>query len=248
MSEREEVAGMPSSFRCPAATPRQVYASRVTPRRARTVTGSLLISLALTTAACGASTSATTPTSAPSAAAAASTPGSASPSLPGNALPFSAKLDGLTAAEVRNQVAEAEREARFALRLPVWLPTSARKPAAVRVTPVTGEGGPFQFDLTYAAGSAFEYENRTYESTLELSLMPFRMDDVQGDPWRDNLSGYAVHRLVNGVDANGLPVQTTYKARSAEETIVVIFTGEQPTPEALEAMLGSFVPLASWSP
>ncbi len=218
--------------------------------RVRRSTKLLVAAFALGAGACagGSNAPTLTVTSPDVAAASVAAPATASPILPGPAVAFEAKLEGLNSAEVHRLIEEAQHAARFDLRLPVSLPTSASRPAAVRVAPATGDGLAFRLALAYSGGSTFEYENRTYESTFELLFMPFRMDEAQGEPWRSDMAGYAIYRLLNGVDSNGLPVQTVYTARKDQETIIAVFTGEQPTPESLEAMLASFVPLAEWAP
>ncbi|MCA9829013.1 MAG: hypothetical protein R3B97_06785 [Dehalococcoidia bacterium] len=218
--------------------------------RVRRFTELLVAGIALGTGACGGGSNVPALTAAPPDVTTATTAASAtaSPILPGPGLAFEAYLEGLNSAEVHRLIEEAQRAARFDLRLPVSLPTSASHPAAVRVAPATGDGLAFRLALAYSGGSTFEYENRSYESTFELLFMPFRMGEAQGEPWRSDMAGYAIYRLLNGVDSNGLPVQTIYTARKDQETIIAVFTGEQPTPESLEAMLVSFVPLAEWKP
>lgn len=206
--------------------------------------GLLLAVFALTAAACDGKSAATKPTANLDVDATTV----ATQLLPEAGSAFDAVLEGKDASDVRGALREAERLAGFDLRLPTVVSTSAPGPQRVRVVPVTGDGQSFRVELNYTGGSTFEYENRTYQSTLELFLMPFRMDEAQGEPWRDDMAGYSLRRLVNGVDANSLPVQTVYTARKPGETIVMTFTGEQPTAESLEAMLASFVPLTEWEP
>ena len=220
------------------------YTRGVTRPRVRQLMGLLLAVFALTAAACDGKSAATKPTANLDVDATTI----ATQLLPEASSAFDAMLEGKDASDVRGALREAERLAGFNLRLPTRLPASAQGPDLVRVSPITGDGKSFRVELSYTGGSTFEYENRVLQSSLELFLMAVRADEAQGESWRDDMAGYSIYRLVNGVDSNGLPVQTVYTARKTGETVIMIFTGEQPTEESLEAMLASFVPLAEWEP
>jgi len=53
------------------------------------------------------------------------------------------------------------------------------------------------------------------------------------------LAGYEVHKDVVSSDKQGNPVKVTYTARADARTLVMGFTGDQPTEEGLRKMLES---------
>lgn len=150
-------------------------------------------------------------------------------------------LIGQDAEGVRRALLDAQEAAGFDLLVPAALPTEADRLGLVDVV-VSPEGGSFRrIQLIYDAGEGSALEGG--DSSLEYFHMPFRIDSPEGEPWAKNLVGWEMSRAIISVGDDGVPIRVTYTARSAENTLIMVFTGQQPSEAGLQEMLAGLRPL-----
>jgi hypothetical protein len=136
---------------------------------------------------------------------------------------------------------EAEEVVGFEALVPKYVPTKANKPSLVdaSIPPAGQQNGLRLIHLVYESEAPADIGGRSSYHRLEIFQLPIRLNDANGEPYAANLAGYEVHKDVVSVDEYGAEIKATYTARNETSTLVMDFTGDQPTLEGLNEMLGS---------
>jgi hypothetical protein len=144
--------------------------------------------------------------------------------------------------EVDATLRSAEKNVGFAIKAPTFFPTGSSRLALVdsRVGP---KGSDYRrAELIYDGGKTMSLRGKQVVSSLEIFLMPVRVQAPEGKPWGRQLSSYDMYREVVDLGDDGQPIRVTYTALGAKETIIMTFTGEQPDEAGLGRMMASFKP------
>lgn len=141
----------------------------------------------------------------------------------------------------RLALASASDRVGFEPLVPTFLPTGANEIVLIDAStgPPGTTHGSRRIELVYRSAEPEQIDRAAAYSTLEMFQTNVRLSGANGEPFASDLAGYEVHRDVVSTDRDGDPVKVTYTARAAARTLVMDFTGDQPTEDGLRQMLES---------
>jgi hypothetical protein len=154
-----------------------------------------------------------------------------------------APVQGQDPEAVNDALQMASDRVGFAPKVPNYFPTSADQ-----LVWVDSSTGPAEFDsgfriieLVYQSDEPFTVaDGADIPSLVEIFLKDGRLLKPNGELAATGLAGYDVYLLVVDQDDQGNPLVTTYTALAETETIILNFSGEQPTLDGVAKMLESF--------
>ncbi len=159
--------------------------------------------------------------------------GSSQPVAPAAASPATGGEDDMLRA--------ASARAGFPAKVPGFLPTSADR--LVLADASTGPGGVSNglrlIELVFESDRTVVVRSQQVRVSTEMFLTNVRLLNPAGERQPQLLAGYEVYSQVVDRDEAGSPIKVSYTALGNNETIIVDFTGEQPTQDDLVKMLGS---------
>lgn len=82
-------------------------------------------------------------------------------------------------------------------------------------------------------------DGQEIESTMDHMLNDGPLTTPNGELVAEDVSGYKLYQEVVSTASDGTPAKASYMALDADSTVVVVFTGEQPTMDGLAKMLGT---------
>lgn len=136
---------------------------------------------------------------------------------------------------------DASAKVGFAAKVPTDLPTSARRLQIVNTSTGPGGTGMRMLNLVFSSDVPFEAKGQKTTSSLEMFQLSVRLEHPNGELVSTNVAGFDLYRDVVDSDEVHGPIKVTYMAVRDGETLVMDFTGEQPTLEGLAKMLASLV-------
>lgn len=138
------------------------------------------------------------------------------------------------------QLREAAAKMPFPVKAPTRFPTSASRFAGAEAAfGPNGQGTPM-FHLLFQ-GDPFTAKGFTIPSSLDMFQLNVRLLSPNGSLLAQDVAGHDLYKdVVDSDDVHG-PIKVTYMALRDGETLVMDFTGEQPTLEGMRDMLASLV-------
>jgi hypothetical protein len=140
---------------------------------------------------------------------------------------------------------DAHARAGFPAKVLEFFPTSANRLVMVDSAPGAANdvGGLRLIELVYESDETIVINGLEIPSTLDMTQLDVSLKNPRGDVISDEGGGYRVYQNVVSVDSSGTPTKVSYTAIGAAETIIMDFTGEQPSIEGLVRALESLRPV-----